>query len=84
MKITGKDIVMFILKHDLEDVEFNFDIDDFGEFMTVEKAAVKLGVSTTSINDMIKLGIIDYIAIGENIYLHKDIDLKQLKRRDYE
>ena len=80
MKITGKDIVMFILKHDLENVVFNFDIDDFGEFITVEKAAVKLGVSTTSLHDMIKLGIIDYIEIGENVYLHKDINLSSIRK----
>lgn len=80
--MTGKDLIMFILKYNLENVELGFDIPDGGEFITVEKAAVKLGISTTSLQDMIKLGLIDHIEIGESIYLHKDIDLSSIKRRE--
>lgn len=80
--MTGKDLVMFILNHNLLDVKLNTKVRDL--FLTVEEAAVKLGISTTSLNDMMKLGIVDYIIFDEKIYLHKDVQLTSKKRRSYE
>ena len=80
--MTGKDLVLFIVKHDLLDVEINQNIDEI--FLSLEEAAIKMGISTTSLQDMIKLGMIDYIKFDDQIYLDKNIQLKSLKRRNYE
>ena len=77
--MTGKDLVLFIINHNLLDVEINKNICDL--FLTVEEAAVKMGVGTNSILDMIRLGLIDYVAFNDKIYLYKDVDLTTLKRR---
>lgn len=78
--MTGKDIVLFILKYDL----LNTKIDGLGGkelFLTIDEAAVKMGVSTTSLQDMIKLGLIDYIEFNDDIYLYKDVALTSIKKR---
>ena len=77
--MTGKDLVLFIINHNLLDVEINKNICDL--FLTVEEAAVKMGVGTNSILDMIRIGLIDYVAFNDKIYLYKDVDLTTLKRR---
>ena len=79
--MTGKDLILFILKYDLLDVDITSDAKFNDLFLTVEEAAVKLGVSTTSLVDMIRLDLIDYVAFDDVIYLHKDVALTSLKRR---
>ena len=78
--MTGKDLILFIANHNLFDVELNKNtIKDL--FLTIDEAAIKMKISTTSLLDMIRIGIIDYIEINDKIYLHKDVTLMQLKRR---
>ena len=77
--MTGKDLVLFIINHDLLDVEINTKVTSL--FLTVEEAAVKLGISTTSLLDMINLGIVDSILFNDTIYVPKDIQLKSLKNK---
>ena len=78
--MTGKDLVLFILKNDLLDVEID-GTDTNSLFLTIEDAAVKLGVSTTSLQDMIKIGVVDYIEFNNEIYLYKNVSLTSNKRR---
>lgn len=82
MKMTGKDVVLFIINNDLLNVEVNDNLS--GLFISSSEAAVKLGISTTSLEDMIKIGVIDHVKIDDIYYVSKNIDLKQLKRRGYE
>lgn len=77
--MTGKELVLFILNHDLLDVEIGTKITSL--FLTVEEAAVKLGISKTSLLDMIKLGVVDSITFNETIYVSKDIELTSLKTK---
>ena len=77
--MTGKDLVLFIINNDLLDVEITAKFSDL--FITVEEAAVKLGISTTSLIDMIRLGLVDYVAFDDVIYLYKDVTLASVKRR---
>lgn len=77
--MTGKDLVLYIINNNLLDTEFNAKAKDL--FLTVEEAAVKLGISTTSLQDMIKLGIVDYVVFDEIIYVHKDIQLTSLHHK---
>lgn len=78
--MTGKDWIMFILNNNLldEDIE---DLRMNDSFLTLEDAAVKLGVGTNSLLDMIKLKLVDHVKFDGQIYLHKNVQLSQLKRR---
>lgn len=78
--MTCKELVLFIINHDLLDVPINdFNFKDI--LMTVDEAAVKMGISTTSLEDMIKLGLVDYIELQGKKYLHHDVTLTSIKRR---
>lgn len=77
--MTGKDLVLFIIKHDLLDVKIDSKMKDY--FLTINEAAVELGISVASLEDMIKLGIVDTIVFNEEIYLYKDVKLRNLKGR---
>ena len=78
--MTGKDLVLFIIKHDL--LNEKIDSSNLNKiFLTIEEAAVKLGVSTASLQDMLKLGMFDYVIFDEKIYLHKGVQLTSIKRR---
>lgn len=77
--MTGKDLIMFILKHDLLNTKLDGKIRKL--FLTVDEAAVKLGISTTSLTDMIELGLIDYIEFDGVMYIYQDVNLRELKRR---
>lgn len=76
-----KDLVLFILKHDLLDEEINgLKLNKL--FLSLEEAAVKMGISTTSLLDMIKIGIFDYVMFDNKIYLHKDVQLTSYKTEE--
>lgn len=78
--MTGKDWIIFILNNNL----LNEDIEDLkmnDSFLTLEDAAVKLGVGTNSLLDMIKLKLVDHVKFDGQIYVHKNVQLSQLKRR---
>lgn len=72
--MTGKDLVLFIINHNLLDEEIDGS-NMSKSFISLEDAAIKLGVSITSLEDMVKLGIFDHVIFDGKIYLHKNIDL---------
>lgn len=78
MKVTGKDVILLILKHDLIDSELNVSLDE--TLLTTEQAAVKLGISTSSLLDMAKLGIVESLDIGDEQYFYDDIELTSIKK----
>ena len=78
--MTGKDWIIFILNNNL----LNEDIEDLkvnDSFLTLQQAAVKLGVGTNSLLDMIKLGLVDHVKFDGEIYLHKNVELSKLNKR---
>lgn len=84
MRLTGRDLVLLIINNNLLDVVLeNISIDDT-LFLTVDEAAIKLGISTNSLLDMYKLGLIPGFELGDKIYFDKDIKLSSIKRRNYE
>lgn len=84
MKLTGRDLVLLIINNNLLDVVLeDISIDDT-LFLTVDEAAIKLGISTNSLLDMYKLGLIPGFELGDKIYFDKDIELSSIKRRNYE
>lgn len=80
--MTGKDVILFILNHNLVDTKIDgYPMRDL--FMTVEKAAIKFGIGTNSLKDMIKLGLIDCVEFNGETYIYKDVVLPTtiVKRR---
>ena len=69
--MTGKDLILYILMNDLEDVPV---LDDgrFIGFMTEDEAAVKFGVTTATVRVWINQGTIEGYRINENIYIPCD------------
>lgn len=63
--MTGRDLIMYILSHNLED-EPIFKDGTFIGFMTVEQAAEKLRVGPASIYALVQLGKLDAV----NMYNH--------------
>lgn len=78
--MTGKELIIFILNNDLLDAEIE-DLRFNDAFYTVEAAAIKLHVGTNSLMDMIKLGLVDHVKFDGQIYIPKNVDLTNLKRR---
>lgn len=79
--MTGKDMILFILNHDL----VNKKIDGIAlkeTFLTVDQAAIKFGIGTNSMKDMIRLGLIDSVEFDGETYVYKDVVLPtSIKRR---
>ena len=78
--MTGKEWIIFILNNNLLDENLE-DLRINDSFITLETAAVKLGVGTNSLTDMIKLGLVDHVKFDGQIYLHKNVQISHLKRR---
>lgn len=80
--MTGKELILFILNHNLLDVVIDGSTVN-NLFMTIEQAAIKFGVGTNSVEDMIKLGLIDSVEFDGETYIYKNVSLPTLitKRR---
>ena len=65
--MTGRDLILYILKNNLED-ENVFTNGSFLGFMTVEQAASKMNVGVATVNAWITMGVIDYVKVGD-LYL---------------
>ena len=66
--MTGRELIIYILENNLEDVPI---IDDgkFVGFMTVEEAAVKFDVGIETVKVWVKIGLLKSISFGGNIYI---------------
>lgn len=62
--MTGKDLIIYILKNDLED-EPVFKDGTFIGFATMEEVATLLNVGVGTIYAWMVLGRLDYVRIGE-------------------
>ena len=70
--MTGKDLIIYILENNLEDEEVFKDGELLG-FMSVELAALKFGVGTSTIKVWLDLNIIQGIKIGDKFYIPANI-----------
>lgn len=70
--MTGKDLMIYILTNNLEDLS----IEDIlaKTFLTEEQAAVKLKVGVETVRTMFNLNVLSGIKIGESIYIFVDYD----------
>lgn len=62
--MTGRDLIIYILKNNLED-EPIFKDGSFIGFMTMDEAAMKYNVGVATIYAWMILGHLDYVRIGE-------------------
>lgn len=72
MKMTGKELIIYILKNDLEDEEV-FSDGFFTGMMDVWEAASKFEVGTATIHAWYQLGMLPGINIEDNLYFLKDV-----------
>ena len=76
--MTGKDLIVYILKNNLED-EPVFKNGKLLGFVTLEQAAIRLNVGIETVKTMIKLDIIDNpIKLGDT-YLIPECYLENIK-----
>lgn len=66
--MTGRDLILYILNNHLKDSEVSKDGRLF-DFLTIEEAAKKFNVTTTTIEVWLRLGTLSHIKLGENLYL---------------
>lgn len=66
--MTGRDLIVYILNNHLEDSEVSRD-GRLLDFLTIEEAAEKFKVTTTTIEIWLRLGTLSHIKLGEDLYL---------------
>lgn len=76
--MTGRDLILYILKNNLED-EPVFQDGKFIGFMTVGEAAVKMNVGPATIRSLADMHWLDSIKIGDEIFIADDFDTKGAK-----
>lgn len=77
--MTGRDLIIYILKNNLEDTLI-FDSGKIYGFMNAEEAALKFGVGVATIHIWFRMGMIPGFYIGKEIYIPvnaiKGVDVK--------
>ena len=68
--MTGRELILYILQNHLEDQEV-FANGKFLDFMTVKETAAKFEVGETTVRVWVKMNMIPYISIGEEIFIPK-------------
>ena len=71
MTMTGRDLIIYILQNNLEDVPISFD-GGFLNLLSEEEAAAKFGVGKATVRLWFKRGMIKGVKIGEEIYIYPD------------
>lgn len=69
--MTGRELIVYILQNNLEDRDI-FMNGKFLDFMTVKEAAAKFEVGEATVKVWIKMNMLPYIQIGEDIFIPKD------------
>ena len=76
--MTGKDLIIYILENGLLD-EPVFQEGRFLNFMTVMEAAIKFEVGVGTIQLWVKMGSLDAIKLGGEIYIPADAKNPKMK-----
>lgn len=74
--MTCRDLIVHILTNNLED-EPVFHDGRFVGFMTADDAAVALGVGKATIYAMITMQQLDYIYVGDHVFIPKTTKLER-------
>lgn len=68
--MTGKELIIYILQNNLEDVEFTDISVLFPNYYSIEKAAVKLNTGIETVRVLYTLGKLTGIEFNGNIYIY--------------
>lgn len=71
--MTGRELIIFILENNLEDVSI-FDGDTLPGLMTLDEAAVKWHSGRNTLKALFEMGKIPGVIIDEKIYIHKSVE----------
>lgn len=71
--MTGRELIIFILENNLEDVSI-FDGDMLPGLMTLDEAAVKWHSGRNTLKALFEMGKIPGVIIDEKIYIHKSVE----------
>lgn len=66
--MTGRELIIYILENNLEDVSI-IENGKFVGFMTVEEAAEKFDVGTSTVIAWITRGLLKSVTIYDNVYI---------------
>ena len=69
--MTGKELIMYILEHNLENEQV-FSNGKFLGFLTIEEAAAKFSVGTATVRTWICLGQIEFVYFDGTMYIPDD------------
>lgn len=69
--MTGRELIVYILQHNLED-EPVFKDGVFVGFLTVDEAAEKMDVGPATVSTLTKLGVLDSIWVDGGTYIQAD------------
>ena len=72
MNLTGREIIIFILENELEDVDVIDQDGNLAGFLSIEKAAVKFNVGVETVKAWAKLGKIKNICFNGEFYIPKN------------
>lgn len=79
--MTGKELIIYILKNNLENEEVFKDNKFVGfGFLTVEEAAAKMGAGVATVKALIQLNKLNSIKVDEDLYFV--FDDEKLKKGD--
>ena len=78
--MTGRELIVHILKNRLEDNEVFVD-GKFLDFMTINKFASEMGVGPHTVELWIKTGAISAIKIGDEYLIHPESQHRVLKHK---
>lgn len=73
--MTGRDLIIYILKNNLEDEEI-FKDGKFIGFMSVEEAAVKFNVGVATIHLWFDMGYLNGVKLYDEILILKNAEIK--------
>lgn len=80
--MTGKELILYILQNNLEDVVV-LDSGVFIGFMTEEEAAVKFNVGVATIRAWYQCRAIEGTMIGDSLYFRKDVADPRIKIKEW-
>lgn len=75
--MTGREFIIYILEHGLED-EPIFQDGKFIGFLTVSEFAAQMGVGVATVGVWIAQGRLNYVRVGGMIYIPGDAELEEV------
>ena len=69
--MTGRELIIFILNHHLEDTVL-FENGKIPGYLTVGEAAIKIGTGVETVKALYKRGVLKGFTLGDTIFIKED------------